>query len=276
MANNSRKITEAINSYIRQKRAKKNQNNYIVRQTKTLTEMSHHGPEEIKIWEKTDLVRWYTWKANDEISINSFIREVKTVKSFWKWAYEKRIVKKMLAEDIVCPKPVSAKAKPMKIIKEEDVINSSRTISQRSYAAVVIMYTCGLRVTEVEKLRESHVPKTIKEKETTFLTVPANKGKAKRLVPIPNDVALLALDYLTSRKRKITTGEIFAELDRGNVGFTPSQLRDSAIQRWLESGENIHTVSAWAGHSSVSTTAKFIPKPEKIFEPKEESDAPPV
>lgn len=273
MANNSRRVVEAIDSYIRQKKAKKNQNNYIVRQVKTLTEMSHHGPDEIKTWEKTHLVKWYTWKASEEISVASFIREVKTIKSFWKWAYEKRIVKKMLAEELVCPKPVSARAKPMKTIKEEDVINSSKTISQRSYAAVVIMYTCGLRVTEVEKLREDHIPKTIKEEETTFLTIPSGKGRAKRLVPIPNDVALLALDYLTSRERKITTGEIFAELDRGNVGFTPSQLRSSAIRRWLESGENIHTVSAWAGHGSVSTTAKFIPKPKKIFEPKEEADA---
>ena len=160
----------------------------------------------------------------------------------------------------------------MKIIHEQDVINSSQVLSQRAYAAVVIIYTCGLRATEVEKLRESHIPRTPLPGETTFLTVPRTKLRKQRLVPIPNEVTLLALDYLTSRTKKITSSEIFSEIARSKIEFTPQQLRNTAIQRWIKSGENIHTVSSWAGHSSVETTAKFIPKPKKIHEPKEKQD----
>lgn len=280
MANNTSKIKNNIGLGIRffmeHKKKKKNESNYLAKQRKTLKEMAHHGPEETKNWTDANLIKWYNWKSSQEIAQTTFIREVKAVRSFWRWAYDKRITRKLLGSDLVCPKPPPRRTRVTKKVFEQDVINSSQVLSQRTYAAVVVMYTCGLRATEIEKLKESHIPKSINEKETTFLTVPRTKLRKQRLVPIPNEVTLLALDYLTSRKKKITTSEIFADLDRNNILFTPAQLRSTAIRRWLSAGENIHTVCAWAGHGSIDSTARFIPKPKKLYEPKEKQNAAPV
>lgn len=269
-----RNIFLCIENFLKEKKEKKNHKRYIKRQARILNEMIEHGPVRTDKWTEEFVTKWYIWRSMEEIARSTFIREVKTVRAFWKWiVIDKKLLDSSPAKNLVTPPPLPCRGPSKRRISDEEILEASSVLSRRVYSAVVVMYNCGLRATEVERIRPSHIPDIIKNDGSyAYLTVANHKTRKKRLVPIPNETTLLALDYLVSRKKRITPSEVFSILRSPEISFTPIQLRNTAIYRWLEAGENIHTVAAWAGHVTVASTAKFIPKPENLYKPKSHNE----
>jgi integrase/recombinase XerD len=158
----------------------------------------------------------------------------------------------------------------------DDIINSidlSKNEGQRNRAMIEVLYSCGLRVSELCTLRLSDL-----YIEEQFLCV-TGKGGKQRLVPVsPRAIAEIEAyledrnrieikrgyeDYLFISERlkkplsRITVFHIVKELVQA-VGIkknvSPHTFRHSFATHLLEGGANLRVIQAMLGHESIATT----------------------
>lgn len=158
----------------------------------------------------------------------------------------------------------------------DDIINSidlSKNEGQRNRAMIEVLYSCGLRVSELCTLRLSDL-----YIEEQFLRV-TGKGGKQRLVPVsPRAIAEIEAyledrnrieikrgyeDYLFISERlkkplsRITVFHIVKELVQA-VGIkknvSPHTFRHSFATHLLEGGANLRVIQAMLGHESIATT----------------------
>lgn len=154
----------------------------------------------------------------------------------------------------------------------EDSIDLSKWEGQRNKAIIEVLFSCGLRVSELITLKLSNL--YIEER---FIRV-TGKGSKERLVPISGK-AIKELNYwfIDRKSMKIKPGEedyVFlnrrgAHLTRTMIlimikrqaeaaGITktisPHTLRHSFATALLEGGANLRVIQEMLGHESIATT----------------------
>jgi integrase len=146
---------------------------------------------------------------------------------------------------------------------------------RRDAALFAVLYIGGLRRDEVANLdREDY------NLDTGELVIRSGKGNKARAVYVANGAGHAMRDWLAARGDepgplflavnkggKITPGRmtgqaVYSILTRrgiaaGIAAFHPHDLRRSFISDLLDAGADIATVAALAGHSSVTTTARY-------------------
>ena len=154
-----------------------------------------------------------------------------------------------------------------------DAIDTSMLEGQRNRAMIELLYSCGLRVTELCNLRMSDLYLSEEYIKVT------GKGNKQRLVPI-SERAISELDYyFYDRERiKIKPGYedyVFISERRGrplsritvfwiikglvlhagiNKTVSPHTFRHSFATHLLEGGANLRIIQAMLGHESIATT----------------------
>ena len=161
---------------------------------------------------------------------------------------------------------------PQEVDQLEDSIDLSVPEGHRNRAIIEVLFSCGLRVSELVSLRWSQL-----YADEKYLRI-VGKGSKERLVPI-SDRALHEIDnYLPWRQQlKIKPGEedyVFlnrrgAHLTRTMIlimlkrqaleaGITktisPHTLRHSFATALLEGGADLRVIQALLGHESIGTT----------------------
>lgn len=154
----------------------------------------------------------------------------------------------------------------------EDAVDLTKWEGQRNRAIIEVLFSCGLRVSELVNMQISNIYK--KEK---FIRI-TGKGDKERLVPI-SDSALKELDYwfvdrnhmkikqgeedyvfLNRRGARLTRAMIFTIVKRlaAEVGIrksiSPHTLRHSFATSLLEGGANLRAIQEMLGHESIGTT----------------------
>ncbi|MBR6648076.1 MAG: site-specific tyrosine recombinase XerD [Bacteroidaceae bacterium] len=152
-------------------------------------------------------------------------------------------------------------------------VDLSMLEGQRNRAIIELMYSCGLRVSEVCNLRISDLYLT-----EEFIRV-TGKGDKQRLVPIsPRAIEELNyyfndrdhinikpgyIDYVFVSERRgkslsrITVFRMVKELVKIagiNKNVSPHTFRHSFATHLLEGGANLRIIQAMLGHESISTT----------------------
>lgn len=153
-----------------------------------------------------------------------------------------------------------------------DTIDLSLPEGQRNRAMLEVLYSCGLRVSELTTLRYSDV-----YFEEGFIKV-EGKGSKQRLVPI-SDIAIKEIkNYLYDRNR-ITIKKGFedslflsrrgtalsrimifhiikqqAEMAGINKNVSPHTFRHSFATHLLEGGANLRAIQEMLGHEKITTT----------------------
>lgn len=154
----------------------------------------------------------------------------------------------------------------------ESAIDLSKWAGQRNKAIIEVLFSCGLRVSELVNLKLSNL--YIKE---LFVRV-MGKGSKERLVPISHRaIHEIELWFLDRNEMKIKQGEedyVFlnrrgAHLTRTMIlimikkyaqdaGITktisPHTLRHSFATALLEGGADLRAIQAMLGHESIGTT----------------------
>jgi len=154
----------------------------------------------------------------------------------------------------------------------EDSIDRSKWEGQRNRAIIEVLFSCGLRVSELVNLRLSNL--YVKEQYVRIF----GKGAKERLVPIsPKALRELDLWFIDRNLMKIKPGEedyVFlnrrgAHLTRTMIlimikqqaveaGITktisPHTLRHSFATALLEGGADLRAIQAMLGHESIGTT----------------------
>ncbi|ATV30144.1 site-specific tyrosine recombinase XerD [Prevotella intermedia] len=154
----------------------------------------------------------------------------------------------------------------------EHAIDLSKWEGHRNRAIIEVLFSCGLRVSELTHLKLSNL-----YREEQFVRV-MGKGSKERLVPI-SPKALQELDYWFADRNqmKIKEGEEdYVFLNRRGAHLTrtmilimiknyardagikktisPHTLRHSFATALLEGGANLRSIQAMLGHESIGTT----------------------
>ena len=154
-----------------------------------------------------------------------------------------------------------------------NAIDLSAVEGQRNRAIIEVMYSCGLRVSELCALRLSDL--YLLEEFVRVL----GKGGKQRLVPVSSRAIVELKAYMTDRETvdirpgyedylflsyrrgkplsRITVFHIVKELVAAagiNKNVSPHTFRHSFATHLLEGGANLRAIQAMLGHESISTT----------------------
>ena len=165
---------------------------------------------------------------------------------------------------------------PEEVDRLKDSIDLSKPEGHRNRAIIEVLFSCGLRVSELVNLKWSQL-----FREERFLRI-LGKGSKERLVPI-SDLALHEIDnYLPWRNSlKIKPGEedyLFLNRRGGHRTRTmvlsmlkqqaeeagiqktisPHTLRHSFATALLEGGADLRVIQAMLGHESIGTTEIYL------------------
>lgn len=160
--------------------------------------------------------------------------------------------------------------------EEVDMLESSIDLSkwegQRNKAIIEVLFSCGLRVSELVTMKLSHL--YVEEQYVRIL----GKGSKERLVPIsPRALHELELWFIDRNLMDIKPGEedyvflnrrghhltrtmilIMVKRQALEAGITktisPHTLRHSFATALLEGGADLRAIQAMLGHESISTT----------------------
>ncbi len=208
-----------------------------------------------------DDVKYYISGMFDSKSKNTIMLATASLKFFFR-----EILKKELA-NIVMPK--KEKKLPEVLTKEEVKKLVDSTDTTKSRLIVSMLYSAGLRVSELVNLKVSDLNF---EEKTGW--VRKGKGSKDRLFVFSESLAKELKDYLSSKKRQdygyvfskdkpLTTRNIQKIIQgtgkRANINkrITPHTLRHCFATHLLESGTDIRTIQTMLGHSSLSTTQVY-------------------
>lgn len=165
---------------------------------------------------------------------------------------------------------------PEEVDRLKDSIDLSKPEGHRNRAIIEVLFSCGLRVSELVNLKWSQL-----FREERFLRI-LGKGSKERLVPI-SDLALHEIDnYLPWRNSlKIKPGEedylflnrrgshltrtmvlIMLKQQAEEAGIqktiSPHTLRHSFATALLEGGADLRVIQAMLGHESIGTTEIYL------------------
>lgn len=231
-----------------------------------------------------ELVRkWRLWlnrlgtNTSDELGATTLNYHLIALRSFLKYC-AKRDIKTLTADKIELAR---TKRKQVTFLNEEEVealLNQPKNdeIGMRDKAIMELLFSSGLRVSELVNLNRDHI--NLKRKEFTV----RGKGQKDRPVFVSDNAAHWVKQYIDQRKDKAqalfisysgkknvdTTGN-YARLTARSVQrivaryallagitkkVTPHTLRHSFATDLLMNGADIRSVQAMLGHSNIATT----------------------
>jgi len=185
------------------------------------------------------------------------------------------ILEKKLDSNIakLVPTPKSKKHLP-NFLSEEQVfylincVENDSLAPERDKLIFILLYECGLRVSEVCNLKWSQVLF-----ESSQLRVENAKGAKSRVVPLLEATSkrlksfadVSASEYVFTNKNKKRLSERSVQLilkkyiqKTGLQGkITPHTLRHTFATHLLSNGANLRVIQELLGHSSLSTTQKY-------------------
>jgi integrase/recombinase XerD len=215
-------------------------------------------------------------RLNDSgITPRSQARIVSGVKSFYRFLFMEKLIANDPTELLESPK-TGRKLPEILTVNEInrliDSIDLSKPEGHRNRAMLEVLYSCGLRVSELVSLKYSEV-----YFDEQFVIV-RGKGEKQRLVPISKKALDEIRNYLIDRNlMKVRKGfEDTLFLNRRGAGLTrvmvfhiikelahsagiiknisPHTMRHSFATHLLEGGANLRAIQMMLGHESITTT----------------------
>lgn len=200
-------------------------------------------------------------------------RKIATLKSFFNWLYQERLIDKNYAEQLICPKVPKKIPHFLSVDEVIAVLNFlaneknvfKKNDLQKIKTLFLLLYGGGLRISEACGLKWLQ----IQWNEKRILV--RGKGNKERLCVVPN-MTIQALKVLQSQNEK--SEYVFGEKplnarigyqmihDLGKkTGLTnalhPHALRHSFATHLLASGANLRTLQTLLGHESLQATEKY-------------------
>ena len=216
----------------------------------------------------------YIQSLSKKESVSSVSRTISTLKSFYKFLEINKYTKNNPLGTISNPKTTK---KLPKVLSEEEVdklldINLKTNFDYRNKAMLELMYSSGLRVSELINLKVNDID--LKNASVRIF----GKGSKERIVPL-DDYAIEALDnyikyhrkslfkhsennylFLNNHGNKMTRQGFFKILQKiskeKNIKseISPHTLRHSFATHLLKHGADLRSIQELLGHSDISTT----------------------
>lgn len=224
----------------------------------------------------TDLECFVTSLVELGISARSQARIISGIKSFYKFLILEDAISDDPTELLECPS-LGRHLPEVLSIEEIDAIeaqiDTSTPTGRRNLAIVEMLYSCGLRVSELSNLKISNLAL-----DQEFISV-FGKGDKQRLVPIGEGSIDIVKDwindrmemdnvkdserdylFLSNRGKHISRITIFvlikdlAEKAGITKNISPHTFRHSFATHLLEGGADLRSIQEMLGHESILTT----------------------
>ena len=235
------------------------------------------GLKEIESIKISEFRSFLTYRRNSEISSNSIARNISALKSFFRFLIKNNKIKESSVFNLKSPKLKKSIPRPInvdlaiQVIKQAEEIEDEKWIGLRNKAILILLYGCGLRISEALSLNYDDI-----QNEDHILI--KGKGEKERIVPMMPYIKRGIENYLEACPKEIISGEAlfigkrFSRLSPRIIQYalekirtalslpetaTPHALRHSFATHLLDSGGDLRTIQELLGHSSLSTTQKY-------------------
>lgn len=218
-----------------------------------------------------DYLKYLNKENNDTKTIS---HNISTLRSFYKFLLIEKKVNKNPMEYIELPKTKKSLPKTLSIEEIDKLldINLTDSFSYRNKAMLELMYSSGLRVSELINVKIHDI-----DVSNCIIRI-MGKGSKERIVPL-GDYAIRYIElYLKEYREKLIKKELNDYLFLNNHGnkmtrqgffkilkqiakeknikteFSPHTLRHSFATHLLNGGADLRSIQEMLGHSDISTT----------------------
>ena len=226
---------------------------------------------------------WILSLRNKSIKASSLSRKISSLKNFFHWLESSHNISNSAISKLDSPKKDKKLPRPITISEIKRLFNAfenkkeKQWIISRNQAIFLLLYTCGLRISEAIDLKTNALPLN-----TSVLV--KGKGKKERMVPVLNITNKAIEDYKKKCPYPISSGEyVFLsirgkrmsprsfqkalEKARNSIGLpsstTPHSLRHSYATHLLNAGTDLRSIQKLLGHSALSSTQIYTEVEQK-------------
>jgi integrase/recombinase XerD len=229
---------------------------------------------------KESTLKKFVYKISKEIKPSSQARIISGIKRFFDFLILENILNENPLQNIETPK-IGSKLPTTLTVKEIDKLIDSIDIKSknkiRNKAIIEILYSCGLRVSELITLKvsdlyfnESIIKVTGKGNKERF--VPISKGAINYIEKYLNEVRIFQKIkkgsedtlFLNERGNGLSRVMIYIILNdlkikaEINKKIGPHTLRHSFATHLLENGADLITIQNMLGHENIVTTERYL------------------
>ena len=241
---------------------------------RTIHSGNKNGASQLDSIDQVSMRSWIAENRRSGKTSRSIARQLSSVKSFYKWFAKRRGIDPTMV--LITKAPKFQKKLPRALSKEAakeisqsiDLTDNEPWVIARDTAVILLLYGCGLRISEALSLKYSEMPLTdtlkIQGKGDKFRIIPilqiAREAVENYLNTLPftlngNDNIFRGVRGGSLNPRSI---QLVMKLIREKLGIasnaTPHSLRHSFATHLLTSGADLRSIQELLGHSSLSTT----------------------
>ena len=226
------------------------------------------------------VIREFVYQQTKLIKPSSQSRLISSLKNFFDYLIIEKIIFINPINSIQYPKiatKIPETLSTQEIDKLIDYLRKSKKNSLRNCTILEVLYSCGLRVSELTNLNISDIF------FDDFLIKILGKGRKERFVPMSKIVKDMIKDYLNSerfntitkkgfedilflnnRGEKLTRVMIYTILNIAKKGtrikkkVSPHILRHSFATHLIENGADISSIQHMLGHTNITTTERYL------------------
>lgn len=221
---------------------------------------------------KADVVDFIDLLRSGGLSTSSVCRVLSAIRGFGRYLLLERVIDYDPTENIPSPKKWETLPKALSVKEVMDLLEShgTGTLAMRDLAMLEMLYSSGLRVSELVGMRIADV-----NFQSGFLRV-MGKGSKERVVPANHRALGKVRQYIEQLRPKLLKGrssEYLFVTSRGGpmtrqrfwqalkaygtqagVELSPHTLRHSFATHMLEGGADLRSLQMMLGHADISTT----------------------
>ncbi len=217
---------------------------------------------------------WILSLRNKSVKASSLSRKISSLKNFFHWLENSHNIFNSAVSKLDSPKKDSKLPRPIAVNDIKNLFSAfenkkeKRWIISRNQAIFLLLYTCGLRISEAVNMKTNELP-------LNSSVLVRGKGKKERMVPILNIANQAIENYTKQCPYSISNSEyVFLgirgnrmlprsfqkamETARNSIGLpsstTPHSLRHSYATHLLNAGTDLRSIQKLLGHSSLSST----------------------
>ncbi len=217
---------------------------------------------------------WILSLRNRSVKPSSLSRKMSSLKNFFHWLESTHNIFNSAISRLESPKKDKKLPRPLSVNDIKKLFSAfenkkeDQWIISRNQAIFLLLYTCGLRISEALDLKANALPLN-----TSILV--KGKGKKERMVPIlnitnqaiekykdqcpyPNSSSNYVFLGIRGKRMSARSFQKALERARNSIGLpsssTPHSLRHSYATHLLNSGTDLRSIQKLLGHSSLSST----------------------
>ena len=228
--------------------------------------------KEIPLVEISDLIKYLVWRQTQGMDSLTVAKDISSLRSFGNYLTRSQIWKENFALELDRPKAEKVLPKVLSVEEVDALLNCidvSTDLGIRDRALFELIYSCGLRISEVSNLllQNLHLKERI-----IWVT---GKGNKERLVPFGSEAEFWLKKWLEVRPKFVGSKVVptiyvnyqgkpfsrkgiwkrFQELEAlSGVSSKVHTLRHSFATHMLSGGADLRSVQELLGHSDLSTT----------------------